>query len=157
VTTQALAAARPLTTLTLAGAPYVRTFSEPRDFGRPGLSHVTLHGAVQHGAREARQQDCHTPLPSRLTPVVAAQVEVWQQAFAPQAGTPIHRHDCEEVFIVLAGSGTLRVREGAGSEVRQLQFSANSTLVVQPNFVHQVCCCAALHACCLCSRQKVRR
>ena len=73
-----------------------------------------------------------------------AQVEVWQQAFAPQAGTPIHRHDCEEVFIVLAGSGTLRVRDGAGLDVRQLPFRANSTLVVQPNFVHQVRA-AALH------------
>ena len=65
------------------------------------------------------------------------QVEVWQQAFAPQAGTPIHRHDCEEVFVVLAGSGTLRVRDAAGADVRALRFRANSTLVVQPNFVHQ--------------------
>lgn len=64
-------------------------------------------------------------------------MEVWQQAFAPQAGTPIHRHDCEEVFVVLAGSGTLRVRDAAGGDVRALRFSANSTLVVQPNFVHQ--------------------
>ena len=36
------------------GTPYVRPFAEPRDFGRPGLSHVTLHGAVHHGAREVR-------------------------------------------------------------------------------------------------------
>ena len=74
------------------------------------------------------------------------QVEVWQQAFAPLAGTPIHRHDCEEVFIVLAGRGTLRVREGAGPDIRQLPFQANSTLVVQPNFVHQVrAACVAQH------------
>ena len=72
-------------------------------------------------------------------------MEVWQQAFAPQAGTPIHRHDCEEVFIVLAGSGTLRVREGAGLDVRQVPFQANSTLVVQPNFVHQVRAVVAQH------------
>jgi mannose-6-phosphate isomerase-like protein (cupin superfamily) len=68
---------------------------------------------------------------------VLAQVEVWQQAFAPQAGTPIHRHDCEEVFVVLAGSGTLRVRDAADAGFRALRFQANSTLVVQPNFVHQ--------------------
>jgi hypothetical protein len=41
------------------------------------------------------------------------------------------------VFVVLAGSGTLRVRDAAGADMRALRFSANSTLVVQPNFVHQ--------------------
>ncbi len=34
--------------------PYVRPFGAPSDHGRPGLSHVTLHGAVHHGAQEAR-------------------------------------------------------------------------------------------------------
>lgn len=68
----------------LPGDTYVRPFGRPHDFGRGGLSHVTLHGAVSHGAKE---------------------IEVWQQAFAPGAGTPIHRHDCEEVFVVLSGNG----------------------------------------------------
>jgi mannose-6-phosphate isomerase-like protein (cupin superfamily) len=76
-------------------------------------------------------------------------VEVWQQAFAPGAGTPIHRHACEEVFIVLAGRGTLFTRAddddaGASSELhdavrpRALRFEANSTLVVPHDAVHQV-------------------
>ena len=38
---------------------------------------------------------------------------------------------------MLAGSGTLRVRDEAGSGVRELRFRANSTLVVQPDYVHQ--------------------
>ncbi len=37
---------------------YVRSFSAPSDYGRPGLSHVTLHGAVHHGAQEARHLTC---------------------------------------------------------------------------------------------------
>ena len=90
---------------------YVRPFGEPADFGRPGLSHVTLHGAVHHGARE---------------------LEVWQQSFAPGTQTPIHRHDCEEVFIVLSGSGTLRTLSS------NLSFTSNTTLRVQPNDVHQL-------------------
>ena len=68
---------------------------------------------------------------------------MWQQAFAPGAGTPIHRHDCEEVFVVLAGGGTLYTREGGGgggggARVRPLRFGANSTLVVPRNAVHQL-------------------
>jgi mannose-6-phosphate isomerase-like protein (cupin superfamily) len=90
---------------------YVRPFGRAADFGRPGLSHVTLHGAVHHGA---------------------TQLEVWQQAFAPGTQTPIHRHDCEEIFIVLSGSGMLRTRSG------NLSFTANSTLRVQPKEVHQL-------------------
>jgi hypothetical protein len=39
--------------------PYVRPFGAPSDHGRPGLSHVTLHGAVHHGAQEARVCGCH--------------------------------------------------------------------------------------------------
>jgi mannose-6-phosphate isomerase-like protein (cupin superfamily) len=106
--------------LAATGAPYVRPFAPARDHGRPGLSHVTLHGAVHHGARE---------------------VEIWAQAFAPGARTPIHRHACEEVFVVLAGTGTLLTRGAAGSspaaEPHALLFAANSTLVVPPDAVHQ--------------------
>jgi quercetin dioxygenase-like cupin family protein len=108
--------------LAASGAPYVRPFAAPSDFGRPGLSHVTVHGAVRHGARE---------------------LEVWQQAFAPGVGTPIHRHDCEEVFVVLAGAGTLFTRESGGSAT-PLRFGANVTLVVPPNAVHQARVCAAM-------------
>ena len=35
------------------------------------------------------------------------QVEAWLQTFAPGGRTPIHRHDCEELFVVLHGCGSL--------------------------------------------------
>lgn len=101
-------------TLSLSGWAYVRPFGEPHDYGRPGLSHVTVHGAVHHRAKEA--------------------VEVWQQAFAPGKGTPIHRHDCEEVFVVLAGNGTMYARRG----LQKMDFGANSTIYIPPNDVHQI-------------------
>ena len=88
-----------------------RSFAVPSSFGRAGLSHLTLHGARLHGAKE---------------------VEVWQQAFAPGAATPIHRHPCEEVFVVLQGSGELRTRAGASP------FGSNTTLVVPANVIHQL-------------------
>eukprot|EP00271_Cylindrocystis_brebissonii_P007699 TRINITY_DN2131_c0_g1_i1.p1 TRINITY_DN2131_c0_g1~~TRINITY_DN2131_c0_g1_i1.p1 ORF type:complete len:253 (-),score=22.33 TRINITY_DN2131_c0_g1_i1:487-1245(-) len=70
------------------GLPLVRSLAEfhQDSYGRSGLSHITVAGAVHHGMQE---------------------VEVWMQTFAPGAGTPIHRHACEEVFVVLGGHGTL--------------------------------------------------
>ncbi len=59
-------------------------------------------------------------------------MEVWMQTIAPGAETPIHFHDCEEVIVILSGSGTCR----AGEE--DFYFSANSTLVIAPNVVHQI-------------------
>ncbi|MED6121439.1 actin binding protein, variant 3 [Stylosanthes scabra] len=72
----------------ITGLPFVRNISEIHqdNFGRPGLSHMTVVGSLMHGMKE---------------------VEVWLQTFAPGSHTPIHRHSCEEVFIVLKGSGTL--------------------------------------------------
>lgn len=89
----------------------------PRDYGRPGLSHTTLWGANRDGASE---------------------VEVWRQAFAPGVATPVHRHDCEEVFVVLSGAGELRSRDDATGEVVSRPFGANATLSVPPDVVHQV-------------------
>ncbi|KAK3269613.1 actin binding protein [Cymbomonas tetramitiformis] len=74
--------------------PWAQSFPDAQDYGRGGLSHVTLHGAVHHGARE---------------------IEVWQQAFTADLRTPIHRHDCEEVFVVLNGYGTIFTRRAVCS------------------------------------------
>ena len=59
-------------------------------------------------------------------------MEVWVQTIAPGAETPIHFHDCEEVIVILSGSGACRV----GEEV--FDFTANSTLVIAPNVGHQI-------------------
>jgi mannose-6-phosphate isomerase-like protein (cupin superfamily) len=59
-------------------------------------------------------------------------MEVWLQTMAPGAATPVHRHACEEVILVLSGCGEVTV-EGETSS-----FGANSTLIVPPDVVHQI-------------------
>lgn len=76
----------------------------------PGLVHRTIAGHAQG----------------------VSSMEVWHQVMAPGAETPIHRHACEEVILVLAGSGRVIV-DGEASA-----FQANSTLIVPPDVVHQL-------------------
>ncbi|KAF8087419.1 hypothetical protein N665_0587s0025 [Sinapis alba] len=103
------------------GLPMVRNISEiPQDsYGIPGLTHMTVAGSVLHGMKE---------------------VEIWLQTFAPGAATPIHRHSCEEVFVVLKGSGTLYLAEThetfPGNPV-EFPISANSTFHIPINDPHQ--------------------
>jgi len=59
-------------------------------------------------------------------------LSVWKQTIAPGLGTPPHRHDCEEVVVVLGGCGELRIGG------RQLRFSAGSTLVLPAGKDHQI-------------------
>ncbi|XP_050236071.1 auxin-binding protein T85 isoform X2 [Mercurialis annua] len=105
------------------GLPLVRNISElPQDsYGRGGLSHITVAGSVLHGLKE---------------------VEVWLQTFSPASRTPIHRHSCEEVFVVLKGSGTLYIASSShekspGKPQEHLIFQ-NSTFNIPVNDVHQV-------------------
>ena len=76
----------------------------------PGLKHQTIGGHKQ-GVRT---------------------MEVWLQTMAPGAATPVHRHACEEVILILSGSGTCTVGD------KSFTFGANSTLVLQPDVVHQI-------------------
>lgn len=71
-----------------------------------------------------------------------SQVEVWLQTFSPGSRTPIHRHSCEEVFIVLKGSGTLYLASSSdgkypGNPLEHSIFS-NSTFHIAVNDAHQV-------------------
>lgn len=59
-------------------------------------------------------------------------MEVWMQTVAPGAGTPMHRHDCEEVIVVLAGSGRCEI-DGVGAD-----FGPGTTLIIPPNAVHML-------------------
>jgi mannose-6-phosphate isomerase-like protein (cupin superfamily) len=59
-------------------------------------------------------------------------MEVWLQTMAPGAATPVHRHACEEVILVLSGSGTCTVGD------KTFTFGPNSTLVLEPDVVHQI-------------------
>lgn len=59
-------------------------------------------------------------------------MEVWVQTISPGATTPVHRHACEEVIVVLRGGGTLIV----GGE--STEFTADQTLIIPADAVHQI-------------------
>ncbi|KAG8370695.1 hypothetical protein BUALT_Bualt13G0010100 [Buddleja alternifolia] len=105
------------------GVPIVRNISEldQDSYGRPGLSHITIAGSIMHGFKE---------------------VEVWLQTFAPGAHTPIHRHSCEEIFVVMKGSGTLYLASNSHKKYpgnpQEFPVFANSTFHVPVNDAHQV-------------------
>ncbi|PKH63906.1 hypothetical protein CRG98_050233, partial [Punica granatum] len=105
-----------------AGIPLVRNISElPQDnYGRGGLSHITVAGSVLHGMKE---------------------IEVWLQTFAPGSHTPIHRHSCEEVFVVLKGSGTLYLAPNSHVKYpgtpEEFPIFSNSTFHIPVNDAHQ--------------------
>ncbi|XP_021747492.1 auxin-binding protein T85-like isoform X2 [Chenopodium quinoa] len=105
------------------GFPLVRNISElpQNNYGREGLSHITLAGSLIHGLKE---------------------IEVWLQTFSPGSQTPIHRHSCEEVFVVLKGSGTLYLASDSHGKYpgqpKAFPIFANSTFIVPVNDVHQV-------------------
>ncbi|KAK7392387.1 hypothetical protein VNO78_20824 [Psophocarpus tetragonolobus] len=107
----------------VTGLPLVRNISEiPQDnYGRAGLSHMTVAGSLLHGMKE---------------------VEVWLQTFSPGTHTPIHRHSCEEVFIILRGSGTLYLASDShgkypGKPQEHFIFP-NSTFHIPVNDAHQL-------------------
>ncbi len=76
----------------------------------PGIRHQTIGGHAQ-GVRG---------------------LEVWMQTMAPGAATPVHRHEGEEVILVLSGRGTCTI-DGKTSE-----FGPNSTLIIESDAVHQI-------------------
>ena len=84
--------------------------SSLREFNLPGLNHRTFAGP-EHGMKN---------------------LEVWGQVIEAGAGTPVHRHSCEEAIVILEGSGTLAIN---GEETK---FGANSTLIIPADAVHQI-------------------
>lgn len=76
----------------------------------PGLVHQTLAGP-RDGLRD---------------------LEVWMQTIAPGAGTPVHAHDCEEVIVVLRGSGECEL------EGKVETFGPGSTIIVPRGAVHRI-------------------
>ncbi|XP_057870145.2 auxin-binding protein T85 isoform X2 [Cryptomeria japonica] len=107
----------------LAHVSRVRKLSDSpqHSYGREGFVHVTVAGAVLHGMTE---------------------VEVWLQTFAPSSQTPIHRHLCEEVFVVMKGNGTLLLASDSEKHYpgkpEQFAVVANSTFTIPMNAAHQV-------------------
>ncbi|XP_020598932.1 auxin-binding protein T85-like [Phalaenopsis equestris] len=104
------------------GSLVVRNISEipQNNFGREGFSHITIAGAVLHGMKE---------------------VELWLQTFTPGSRTPIHRHSCEEVFVVLNGRGTLLLASSSlmyPGTPQEYPIYSNSTFSIPVNDPHQV-------------------
>ncbi len=79
-------------------------------FHLPGLVHQTLAGS-EHGMKT---------------------METWMQTILPGGTTPVHRHACEEVIVILQGSGRVTI-EGQDSE-----FGPNTTLIIPSDVVHQL-------------------
>ena len=86
-----------------------------RSYEVPGMTHETLAGPAQG----------------------MGTLEVWRQRVQPGGETPVHRHDCEEVFVISEGSGTIRLEE-PGAAWTERPFDAGSTVIVSPGLVHQV-------------------
>ncbi|KAL2900589.1 Auxin-binding protein T85, partial [Bienertia sinuspersici] len=109
-----------------AGFPLVKNISAlpQSNYGRGGLSHITIAGSLVHGMKEASN----------------VQIEVWLQTFSPGSHTPIHRHSCEEVFVVLKGSGTLYLASDSHGKVpgrpQEFPIFANTTFSIPVNDVH---------------------
>jgi mannose-6-phosphate isomerase-like protein (cupin superfamily) len=59
-------------------------------------------------------------------------LEVWQQMITPGSWTPVHYHECEEVVVVLHGSGHITI---AGERI---DFGSGTTLTVPPKVIHQI-------------------
>ena len=79
-------------------------------FELPGITHRTVAGH-----RQAVQS-----------------MEVWTQTIAPGAATPVHRHACEEVIVILTGSGECTI-DGVTTA-----FGPRSTLILESDVVHQI-------------------
>lgn len=88
----------------------IREHNEVQTVTLPGIVHRTLAGA-RDGLKG---------------------IEVWMQSIAPGAGTPTHRHDCEEVIVVLAGSGICEL------EGETQAFGPGSTIIVPADAVHRI-------------------
>ena len=59
-------------------------------------------------------------------------MEVWRQTIAPGEATPLHKHDCEEVVVILAGRGRLEI------EGKSQGFGPDSSLILSANAVHRI-------------------
>lgn len=87
--------------------PIIPVDDRPK-FEIPGLVHQTLAGASDG----------------------MEQLEMWMQTIAPHQGTPVHRHKCEEIIVVLKGSGRCTI-DGEACD-----FGPGTTLAIPSDVVH---------------------
>jgi mannose-6-phosphate isomerase-like protein (cupin superfamily) len=84
--------------------------AEVETFELPGIKHQTI-GGLKQGVRS---------------------MEVWMQTIAPGSSTPVHCHECDEVIVILSGSGECTVSG------KTTKFGPNSTLIIEPDAIHQI-------------------
>jgi len=89
--------------------PIVENTSREK-FHLPGLVHQTLAGP-EHGMKT---------------------MEMWMQTITPGGATPFHRHTCEEVIVILRGSGRVTI------EGQDTDFGPDTTLIIPSDVVHQL-------------------
>ena len=66
---------------------------------------------------------------------------MWLETVSAGQRTPVHRHSCEEVFVVLKGRGTLLLGSTSlpyPGTPQEFPFFQNSTFTVPVNDPHQV-------------------
>jgi len=61
----------------------------------------------------------------------AQSFEVWRTSVAPGSATPPHRHESEEIFVFLSGSGRAQI----GTQT--LNFTAPATVIAPAGVTHQ--------------------
>jgi mannose-6-phosphate isomerase-like protein (cupin superfamily) len=89
---------------------YVIDHSSLAKASLPGIQHQTLACAAQG----------------------LEQLSLWRQSMAGGSATPPHRHDCEEVVVVLAGRGRVHIA-GVVHD-----FGPDTTLVIPAGVDHQI-------------------
>jgi len=114
-----------------------------------------MEGGILHKTSNQRRAADFAPLPRNMSiishdlrPIYAlpgikhqtlasgadklARLEVWMQTLDPGAVTPVHYHECEEVVVVLKGSGCLIV----GGVITEC--GPGTTLIIPPMAIHQI-------------------
>ena len=63
----------------------------------------------------------------------AREVMVWRTRVAPGGGPPVHKHDHEEVVVIVSGTGTFVEEDGAVH-----QYGPGDTLIAPAGVVHEL-------------------
>lgn len=87
---------------------------------------------IAHGGLKSFTNNGNTLVGIATRSQGANSFEVWRSSVAPGGSTPLHKHETEEVFIVLRGQGEVQV----GDQV--IQFKAPATVIAPAGVPHQL-------------------
>ncbi|WP_438000644.1 cupin domain-containing protein [Sorangium sp. So ce185] len=112
------------------GHPHGHAHSHPGE--EPPAASQALAVAIPHAGVRSFENNGNTLRGVATASMGAKTFEVWQSSIAVGSRTPPHRHDVEEVFILLRG----KLRAQIGDQV--LDFEAPATLIAPANVQHQL-------------------